>query len=68
MVAMFVSISFEETSFGIIVRLSDKIARLQNLVQNEGKPKVDESIEDTLEDIAGYAINYLRLKKENKIK
>jgi hypothetical protein len=28
---------------------------------------VDETIEDTLKDIAGYAINALRLKREGKI-
>jgi len=51
--------------FGIIVRLSDKLARLENL-QNKNA-EVDESVEDTLKDIAGYAINAIRLKREGKI-
>lgn len=50
---------------GIIVRLSDKLARLENLQDKKGQ--VDETIEDTLKDIAGYAINALRLKREGKI-
>jgi hypothetical protein len=50
---------------GIIVRLSDKLARLENLQGKKGH--IDETTEDTLKDIAGYAINALRLKREGKI-
>jgi hypothetical protein len=50
---------------GIIVRLSDKLARLENLQDKKGH--VNETIEDTLKDIAGYAINALRLRREGKI-
>jgi hypothetical protein len=50
---------------GIIVRLSDKLARLENLQHKKGQ--VEETTEDTLKDIAGYAINALRLKREGKI-
>lgn len=51
---------------GIIVRLEDKLSRLDNLTKTK-TTKVDESIEDTLKDIAGYAINAIRLMKEGKI-
>lgn len=52
--------------FGVIVRLSDKLARLEN-ISNLKKDEYDESIEDTLKDIAGYAINALRLKREGRL-
>ena len=44
---------------GLIVRMTDKLARLSNLMLNvpEGKQAVrDESIEDTLLDLSNYAI------------
>lgn len=37
-----------------IIRLDDKMSRLDSLIQN--KALVNESIEDTVADIAGYAI------------
>lgn len=37
------------------IRLSDKLNRFETLIQKENQVK-DESIEDTLLDIAGYAI------------
>lgn len=40
--------------FGIVVRLHDKMCRLENLVVNKAEPKY-EPIEDTLRDIVGYA-------------
>lgn len=48
-----------------LVRMYDKINRLTNLVENGGAEN-DESIEDTLRDLAGYsilAINQLQLEK-----
>jgi hypothetical protein len=45
--------------FGIIVRMYDKLARLENL-QNK-KNKVNETIRDTLLDLAGYAIQAIIL-------
>lgn len=39
---------------GLMVRMHDKIARLENLVTNEKSPN-NESIDDTVMDIAGYA-------------
>ena len=40
---------------GVLVRLNDKMERLKNLVLN-GLEASNESIEDTLDDIASYAI------------
>lgn len=39
---------------GLMVRMHDKIARLENLTSNEKNPN-NESIDDTVMDIAGYA-------------
>ena len=52
--------------YGISVRLCDKVMRLANLSLRDNQA-VEESIEDTLKDIAGYAINALRLIKEKKL-
>jgi len=42
---------------GILIRLSDKIARLGRLLQEGYKPQVDdEKVEDTLLDIVNYAV------------
>lgn len=38
----------------LLVRLSDKLARLANLMDNEDSAQVEESIDDTLMDMAGY--------------
>lgn len=46
---------------GVVVRLSDKIARLKNLTLNDKSPK-NESVRDTFMDIAGYAIIGLMLQ------
>lgn len=61
--------SFGETykKLGIIsavTRLTDKINRLQSLVTKEQKVK-DESIKDTLMDLANYAIMTLIEMKED---
>lgn len=45
---------------GLVVRLSDKIARLKNLLWTNTTPN-NESIEDTFTDVAGYAIIGLML-------
>lgn len=43
--------------FGILVRLSDKLARLENIIGNNLQAQVsDERIEDTFKDIIGYAL------------
>jgi hypothetical protein len=41
-------------SFGIVVRLGDKMARITNLIQKNKKPN-NESIRDNLLDILNYA-------------
>jgi len=49
---------------GMIVRMLDKITRVTNLVKHEAKVK-DESIHDTLHDLANYSIllsNYIAHK------
>jgi hypothetical protein len=43
---------------GIRVRLSDKIARIQNLLKSN-KPEVAESLEDSIRDAIGYMILWL---------
>lgn len=51
------------TSFGflgIAVRLSDKVERMQNLNQKQGKAR-NESFVDTMKDIVGYAVIALML-------
>lgn len=43
--------------YGVLVRMSDKIERLANLYKkHKRKGRVSESVEDTLKDIANYAI------------
>ena len=48
---------------GLVVRLSDKVARLKNLLWSNSSPN-NESIEDTFTDIAGYAIIALMVMRE----
>lgn len=50
---------------GIVIRMSDKLERIIHLKQLKRDPEVTESIEDTLRDIAGYAILGLMLESEN---
>lgn len=60
--------SFDKTigEYGMtayFLRIEDKLSRLKNLSRNNTTPLVDESLEDTLKDIAGYTIlmlNYLK--------
>lgn len=56
---------FEE--YGITssaIRLEDKFLRFKNLIRNEAQVK-DESVEDTLLDLANYAIlTVMELRKE----
>jgi len=49
-----------EVSFG--ARLGDKYHRLQNLLSG-AKAQVDESIEDTIRDVIGYALLELAYRK-----
>lgn len=49
---------------GILVRLSDKVERFSNLSDKEGE--IDESLDDTLKDMAGYAILYIARPQETE--
>lgn len=51
---------------GIMVRMTDKMSRIANLLENEAQVK-DESIYDTLEDLSTYSVIlkcWLQYKKE----
>ena len=53
-------------SDAILVRISDKVARIANLSSGH-TPEVQESLEDTIADLAGYAILLLaKPKSETK--
>lgn len=63
--------SFEKTldRFGLvasIIRLSDKMNRIESLSQKKARVK-DESIEDTLLDLANYAIMTVIWLRKNRI-
>lgn len=48
------------------IRIGDKFNRLSHLIKNKELKENDESLADTLEDLAGYAILTLKYIKENK--
>lgn len=50
----------------IAVRLSDKFNRICNLIKRDELKENDESLEDTLLDMAGYSILALKYLKEHK--
>lgn len=54
--ASYVNVSVEDA---IMVRISDKIARIANLMHQDGRAVMDERIEDTILD----CINYLAILK-----
>lgn len=43
----------------ILVRMSDKIERIRYLLDSKETPEVNESLEDTIRDLAGYCILWL---------
>lgn len=47
---------------GLLVRMWDKFARLKNLITNNKKPN-NETLDDTLIDIANYAILMMMIRK-----
>ena len=49
----------QEVPTAILVRIFDKYSRLKNLLQGAEQKVNDESIEDTLRDLANYAIMQL---------
>ncbi len=55
----------EEIDFSLLalsIRMNDKLQRLMNLLRNNQKPN-NESIEDTLIDLANYSVMALIVKK-----
>lgn len=48
---------------GLIIRMHDKLERLQNLYYNKGNTPNYESVEDTLQDLANYAIIGLMVQR-----
>ena len=48
--------------YGVLVRSSDKIARLKNLLEGNTAPS-NESVDDSWSDLAGYAIIALMLRR-----
>lgn len=48
---------------GVVIRMSDKMMRLENLVLGDRSDSVGEAISDTFVDQAGYAITTLALMK-----
>jgi len=48
---------------GLIIRMHDKFERLQNLYYNKSDTPNYESIEDTLQDLANYAIIGLMVQR-----
>ena len=47
----------------ILIRLKDKLNRLTHLIQSNDPALVDESIEDTLLDLAGYSLLELERRR-----
>lgn len=46
-----------DTSTGILVRISDKIARISNLLKKDGERAVaEEKVEDTMLDLINYSV------------
>lgn len=46
-----------KTSTGILVRISDKIARIANLLERDGEAAIqDEKVEDTMLDLINYSV------------
>ena len=55
----------EEFPDSILIRIYDKYSRLKRLMNNEAQVK-DESIEDTLKDLANYCIMELIERSKNE--
>jgi hypothetical protein len=51
---------------GILVRLSDKLARLRSFEENNEFAVEDEKLLDTIIDLVNYAVIYLAYKEEQK--
>lgn len=55
-----------DTLRGVLVRLSDKYIRVQNLLANPANDQVGESIDDTLMDLSAYALIAICVRREAK--
>lgn len=51
---------------GALIRMSDKWARIKSLLRNADNEQVGESLEDTLKDLAAYALIYICLRRERE--
>lgn len=52
--------SFQEWgAISAVVRMDDKMRRIKQLLKNEGNAKVDESLTDSVADLANYSIMLL---------
>lgn len=49
-------------------RIYDKVGRLVNLTKHPNNQQINESVDDTLKDLACYSIMMLRYLHQNKIK
>ena len=54
------------TFLGVMVRMSDKWIRITNLIKNPSFDQVGESIDDTLFDLAAYALIAICIRREGK--
>lgn len=50
-----------------LVRLEDKFCRMENLIKTGDKGTADESLEDTITDMAGYCLLYLAYRIERSL-
>lgn len=53
---------------GCLVRMSDKFIRVSNLLKDPSNDMVGESVDDTLFDLAAYALIAICLRRENEDK
>jgi Domain of Unknown Function (DUF1599). len=53
---------------GVLVRMSDKWARINSLVKHGTSEVRDESIEDTLVDLANYAFIAVLILRDSKLR
>ena len=54
------------TFLGVMVRMSDKWIRITNLIKNPPFDQVEESIDDTLFDLAAYALIAICIRREKR--
>ena len=51
---------------GVLVRMSDKLARLRTFEERGTFSVADESVRDTIEDLINYAVIFYAMTQENK--